>query len=321
MTGHDDLSIPLIDRMPAVRGRLAADRPMAQQAWLRVGGPAEVFFQPADAEDLAAFLVALPTEIPVTPVGRCSNLIIRDGGLPGVVVRLGAAFGRIEVLEGHRLRVGAAAADASVATKAAAEGIGRLGFLRTIPGSIGGAVRMNAGCYGTYTADVVESVTMVTRAGEILTLDPAACGFAYRDTALPAGIVVSATLRGAPAEPAALEAEMAGFLAKRAASQPTDELSCGSTFRNPAGFSSTGREDDTHELKAWKLIDDAGCRGLTLGGARMSEKHSNFLTNTGNATAQDLETLGEAVRQRVKAQSGHDLVWEIQRIGVTLAPT
>ncbi|MEM9784166.1 MAG: FAD-binding protein, partial [Pseudomonadota bacterium] len=209
-------------------------------------------------------------------------------------------------------------ADATVAQKAAEAGIAGLAYLRTIPGGIGGAVRMNAGCYGTYTADVVESVTMVTRTGAVVEIAGGACGFAYRDSALPEGVIVSAVLRGRPGDRAEIEAEMQDFLERRAATQPVDELSCGSTFRNPAGFSSTGQANDTHELKAWSLIDAAGCRGLTLGGAKISEKHSNFLTNAGGATAAELEELGEEVRARVKATLGHDLVWEIQRIGVSL---
>lgn len=307
----------LIARLPAVRGRLTPMRPLAELAWLRVGGPAEVFFQPADAEDLAAFLAALPAEIPVIPLGVCSNLIIRDGGLPGVSIRLGGAFGRIEPLAGVRLRVGAAALDSRVAKAAAEAGIAGLEFLRTIPGTIGGAVKMNAGCYGSYMADVVEEVTVIDRQGRTHRLGPDELGFAYRASAIPDDhVIVEAVLRGRPGERAASEALMADYVAKREASQPVDQRSCGSTFRNPAGYSSTGAADDPMELKAWKLIEDAGCRGLALGGAQMSPKHANFLVNIGGATAAELETLGETVRARVKAHSGHDLVWEIRRIGV-----
>ncbi|MGF1554120.1 MAG: UDP-N-acetylmuramate dehydrogenase [Paracoccaceae bacterium] len=307
-----------MDRLPPVRGRLTPDRPLAPIAWLRVGGPAEVLFQPADADDLADFLANLPADVPVTPLGVASNLIVRDGGLPGVAIRLGRAFAAVEALDGYRLRAGAAALDSAVAKAAAAAGIDGLAFLRTIPGTIGGAVKMNAGCYGTYTADVVESVELIRRDGTRETWGAADLGFAYRASAVPDdAVVVSAVLQGRPGEPAAIEARMAELVARRAASQPVDERSCGSTFRNPAGYSSTGEAGDPMTLKAWKLIEDAGCRGLTLGGARISEKHANFLVNAGGATAAELEARGERVRARVRATSGHDLVWEIARIGVT----
>ncbi|MEM6489806.1 MAG: UDP-N-acetylmuramate dehydrogenase [Pseudomonadota bacterium] len=308
-----------IQRLPAVRGRLTADRPLAPITWLRTGGPAETFLQPADRADLGQFLAALPGDVPLTPLGVCSNLIVRDGGLPGVSVRLGRPFAGIQPLEGHRIRAGAAALDSAVAKAAAEAGIAGLEFLRTIPGTVGGAVRMNAGCYGTYTADVVETVTILTRAGAERTLTAADIRFAYRDSALPEGaIVVEAVLGGRPGAPAEIQARMAELVAKRAASQPVDQRSCGSTFRNPAGYSSTGAKGDPMDLKAWKLIQDAGCRGLRRGGAQISEQHANFLINAGGATAADLEGLGEDVRARVKAHSGHDLIWEIQRIGVTL---
>ncbi len=311
----------LLARLPKVRGRLTPMRPLRDLAWLRVGGPAEVLFQPADAEDLAAFLAACPADIPVTPLGVCSNLIIRDGGLPGVAIRLGRGFNPIEPLEGHRLRAGAAALDAQVAKRAAEAGIAGLEFLRTIPGAIGGFVKMNAGCYGAYAADVVTEVTVVDRAGRTYTLGPDALGFAYRASAIPDDTVVTgAVLQGRPGDPAEIRALMEDYVARREASQPVRERSCGSTFANPAGFSSTGAPDDPMDMKAWRLIEAAGCRGLTLGGAQMSEKHANFLINTGNATAADLEALGELVRARVKSQSGVDLRWEIQRIGVTLEP-
>jgi len=309
----------LIDRLPPVRGRLSEAVPLAPLAWLRVGGPAEVLFQPADEEDLAAFLAACPPEIPVLPIGVCSNLIIRDGGIPGVVVRLGRGFNAIEVLDGHRLRAGAAALDAHVAKRAAEAGIAGLEFLRTIPGAIGGAVKMNAGCYGSYAADVVAEVSAVIRDGQRLALTPEQIGFAYRSSAIADDMVVTgAILQGRPGDPAEIEARMADYIAKREASQPMRERSCGSTFANPSGYSSTGAADDPMELKAWKLIEDAGCRGLSLGGAQMSEKHCNFLINTGNATAADLEGLGELVRARVKSHSGIDLRWEIQRIGANV---
>ena len=300
-----------------VRGKLESARELAPLTWLRVGGPADWLFQPADADDLKALLKALPEDLPITPLGVCSNLIIRDGGLPGVAIKLGRAFSGVELLDNHRVRAGAAMLDAHVAKKAADAGIAGLEFLRTIPGAIGGAVKMNAGCYGTYTADVVESVEAITRAGESITLTPDALGFAYRSSNVPDDMVItSAILRGKPGDPAKIHAQMEEALAKRAESQPVKERSCGSTFRNPAGYSSTGKADDVMDLKAWKVIDDAGCRGLRKGGAQMSEMHSNFLINTGGATAADLEGLGEEVRARVKSHSGHDLVWEIRRIGV-----
>ena len=303
--------------LPAVRGRLEAGRELAPLTWLRVGGPADCLFQPADRDDLAAFLHDLDPGIQITPLGVCSNLIIRDGGLPGVAIKLGRAFNKIEILEGHRVRAGAAALDAHVAKRAGEAGIAGLEFLRTIPGAIGGAVKMNAGCYGTYTADVVESVTAINREGETVELSPEALGFGYRSSTLPDDCVIAeAVLKGRPGDPAEIEARMAEFIRRREESQPVKDRSAGSTFRNPAGYSSTGEDGDPMDLKAWKVIDDAGCRGLTLGGAQMSEKHPNFLINTGDATAADLENLGEEVRKRVKSHSGHDLTWEIMRIGV-----
>lgn len=304
----------LSENLPPVRGRIEAGRDMASLTWLRVGGPAEAVFTPADADDLAAFLKAY--DGPLTVVGVGSNLIVRDGGLKGVVVRLSPrAFGAIEPLDGARIRAGAAALDAQVAKRAAAAGIAGLEFLRTIPGAIGGALAMNAGCYGVYTADVFESATAVTRAGEVVTLAPEDMNFAYRASNAGEVVFTEAILKGAPGEPAAIEARMAEALAKREATQPTRDRTAGSTFRNPAGFSSTGRGDHSLDLMAWKLIDEAGCRGLTLGGAVMNEKHPNFLTNAGGATAADLENLGELVRERVLKSSGIALEWEIKRIG------
>jgi UDP-N-acetylmuramate dehydrogenase len=297
-----------------IRGALTPDRPMADLSWLRAGGAADWLFQPADADDLAAFLSALPSGVPVLPMGVGSNLIIRDGGLPGVVIRLGRAFNAIGI-DGRRVRAGAAALDAHVARKSAEAGID-LAFLRTIPGSIGGAVRMNAGCYGAYVADVFVGATAITRGGARVALSPADMAFAYRQTGLPDGmVIIEAVLEGPPGDPAALEAKMADQIARRDASQPVRERSCGSTFRNPAGYSSTGRADDRHDLKAWTLIDAAGMRGARLGGAQMSEKHPNFLINTGGATATELEGLGEEVRKRVLETSGILLQWEILRVG------
>lgn len=307
----------LLARLPAIRGRLEAMRALAPLSWLRTGGPAEVLASPADAADLADLLRGTPGDVAVTPLGLASNLIIRDGGVPGLVVRLGRGFSRVEVLPGARLRLGAALPDARAAEAAADAGIAGLEFLRTIPGALGGAVRMNAGCYGAYMADVVESVRVVTRAGEARVLAASEIGFGYRSSALPEDwVVTEVVLRGRPGDPAAIRARMADLVAKRADSQPVGERSCGSTFRNPAGFSSTGEAGDPMELKAWALIDRAGCRGLRRGGAVMSEKHANFLVNAGGASAADLEALGEEVRKRVSAATGIALEWEIRRIGL-----
>ncbi len=301
-------------RMPDTRGALTPDRPLDGLTWLRVGGPADWLFQPADAADLGDFLAALDGAVPVFPMGVGSNLIVRDGGIRGVVIRLGRGFNGIDIEDGI-VTAGAAALDAHVARKAADAGLD-LTFLRTIPGSIGGAVRMNAGCYGSYVADHLIDAQAVTRAGAAVTLSPEDLRFAYRHAELPDGwVLTGARFRAESADPAALHARMEEQLAKRDATQPTKDRSAGSTFRNPAGFSSTGREDDTHELKAWKLIEDAGLRGHRLGGAQMSEKHPNFLLNADGATAAELEALGELVRERVQASSGHLLQWEVIRIG------
>ena len=302
--------------LPPVRGQLTSNRPMADLTWLRVGGPADWLFQPADEADLADFLRALPAEVPVFPMGVGSNLIVRDGGFDGVVVRLGRVFNGIRI-EGDHVIAGAAALDAHVARRAADAGID-LTFLRTIPGSIGGALRMNAGCYGTYTADAFVEARAVTRSGEAVILRPADMGFAYRSTALPKGMVVTeATLTGPRDDHAAIAARMTEQIARRDATQPSKERSAGSTFRNPAGFSSTGRPDDTHELKAWRLIEAAGLKGATLGGAQMSLMHANFLGNAGGAKAADLENLGELVRKKVLESTGICLEWEIMRVGRT----
>ena len=300
--------------LPTPRGTLTPDRPLADLTWLRVGGPADWLFQPADEADLAGFLRALDPAVPVFPMGVGSNLIVRDGGIRAVVIRLGRGFNAISV-QGDLVTAGAAALDAHVARRAAEAGLD-LTFLRTIPGSIGGAVRMNAGCYGSYVADHLVEVRLVTRAGETLTLAAQDLHLGYRQSDLPDGaVLVEATFRAAPGDPAALEARMADQLARRDASQPTKDRSAGSTFRNPAGFSSTGRADDSQELKAWTVIDAAGMRGARRGGAQMSEKHSNFMINAGGATAADLEELGEEVRKRVFDQTGLTLEWEIMRVG------
>lgn len=301
-------------KLPETRGVLTPDRSLADLTWLRVGGPADWLYQPADEADLADFLAALDPAVAVFPMGVGSNLIVRDGGLRAVVIRLGRGFNGISV-EGNRVVAGAAALDAHVAKRAAEAGLD-LTFLRTIPGSIGGAVRMNAGCYGSYVADVLEEVRIVTRDGRIETLPARALHLRYRQSELPAGaVIVQAVFRAGTGDPAALEARMAEQIAKRDASQPTKERSAGSTFRNPAGRSSTGKADDTHELKAWKVIDDAGMRGARVGGAQMSVMHSNFLINAGGATAADLENLGEEVRKKVYQSSGITLEWEIMRVG------
>lgn len=301
--------------LPAVRGRLTPDRPLADLTWLRVGGPAEWLFQPADEADLAAFLRALPPEVPVFPMGVGSNLIVRDGGLPGVTIRLGRGFNGIAV-EGRRVVAGAAALDAHVAIRAAEAGLD-LAFLRTIPGAVGGAVRMNAGCYGAYVADVLVEIRAALRSGEVATIPAADLRLAYRRSTLPEGAVITRAVFAPPeGEPAALVAKMADQIARRDASQPWRERTAGSTFRNPAGFSSTGREGDAHDLKAWSLIDRAGLRGARRGDAQMSVKHPNFLVNLGGATAADLEGLGEEVRMRVSALTGHDLEWEVIRVGL-----
>jgi UDP-N-acetylmuramate dehydrogenase len=299
--------------LPSVRGTLTPHRALADLTWLRVGGPADWLFQPADEADLAAFLRDLSPDVPVFPMGVGSNLIVRDGGIRGVVIRLGRGFNGISIEDG-RVTAGAAALDAHVARKAAEAGLD-LTFLRTIPGSIGGAVRMNAGCYGTYTADVLETVRVVTPEGA-RDVPAAELHLRYRQSDLPPrAVIVAATFRPPAGDPATLAARMEDQIAKRDASQPTKDRSAGSTFRNPAGFSSTGRADDVHDLKAWKLIDEAGMRGATLGGAQMSPMHANFLINTGTATARDLESLGEMVRKRVSQTAGISLEWEIMRVG------
>ncbi len=302
--------------IPTPQGRLAPDRPLSDLTWLRVGGPADYLFQPKDEADLAGFLAALDRDVPVFPIGVGSNLIVRDGGLRAVVIRLGRGFNGIEV-QGNRVIAGAAALDAHVARKAADAGVD-LTFLRTIPGAVGGAVRMNAGCYGSYTRDVFIEARAVTRAGEVVTLSADDLNFQYRQTDLPVGwVITQAVFEGPSGEPEVLHERMVAQLKKRDETQPTKDRTAGSTFRNPAGFSSTGKADDVHDLKAWKVIDDAGMRGATRGGAQMSPKHPNFLVNTGGATAADLEGLGEEVRKSVFKNSGIELEWEIMRVGET----
>ncbi len=292
----------LIDRLPRVRGRLTADAPLAPVTWFRVGGVAEVLFRPADVEDLAAFLAALPRDIPVTVLGVASNLLVRDGGVRGVVIRLLRGFVDVRV-EGASVIAGAGALDLNVALTARDHGVAGLEFLSGVPGTIGGALRMNAGAYGGEMKDVVESAEMVGRDGKRRTLSAAELGFTYRHTAAPGdAIFVSATLRGRAGDQAAIGARIVEIDQAREASQPRSRTG-GSTFVNPPG------------ARAWELIDRAGCRGLRIGGAQVSEKHCNFLINTGDATAHDIETLGEEVRRRVFEHSGVALQWEIKRIG------
>ena len=302
--------------IPTPRGTLTPDRSLADLTWLRVGGPADYLFQPADLDDLASFLAALDPEVAVFPMGVGSNLIVRDGGLRAVVIRLGRGFNTITCdAEAGLVTAGAAALDAHVARRAAEVGLD-LTFLRTIPGSIGGALRMNAGCYGSYMADHFLRAQAVLRDGTQITIGPDDIQFAYRQTDLPEGAVItSVTLRAEAGDPQGLATRMQEQLAKRDATQPTKDRSAGSTFRNPAGYSSTGQADDSHELKAWKVIDEAGMRGARVGGAQMSEMHSNFMINTGGASADDLERLGEEVRKKVFKTSGIELVWEIMRVG------
>jgi UDP-N-acetylmuramate dehydrogenase len=294
----------LTARLPKSRGRVSADAPLAPFTWFRVGGPAEALLRPADAEDLCDFLAALPHEVNVVAIGAASNLIVRDGGVPGVVIRLARGFGEVAV-EADGVLAGAAVLDATLAEHAAAAGLTGLEFLSGVPGSIGGAVAMNAGAYGGDLAGCLDWAELVTRSGELLRLTAERLDLAYRHAALPpASVVVRVRLRARPGDAAAIAARMAEIRASREASQPVRARTGGSTFRNPPG------------MLAWELIEAAGCRGLTLGGAQMSEKHCNFMLNVGGATAADLEGLGEEVRRRVRAASGVTLEWEIRRIGI-----
>jgi UDP-N-acetylmuramate dehydrogenase len=290
--------------MPAVRGRLTAAAPLAPLVWFKAGGPAQYLFEPADADDLAAFLAGLDRDVPLLALGLGSNLIIRDGGVPGVVVRLGKAFATVVAGAGDTLVVGGGASGIQVSSAARDAGIAGLEFLRGIPGTVGGFVRMNGGAYGREVADVLVSATVIDRNGRRATLAPGDLGYSYRHSNLGDGVVViAATLAGQPGDKAAIQAEMDRIAAAREASQPLRSRTGGSTFKNPPGH------------KAWALVDAAGCRGLQHGGAQVSEKHTNFLINTGAATSADIEALGEAVRARVMAQSGIELEWEIARVG------
>jgi UDP-N-acetylmuramate dehydrogenase len=300
-----DLVPDLRARMPELRGRLIANQPLAELTWFRVGGPAQVLFSPQDEADLAYVLARLPAEVPVTVVGLGSNLIVRDGGVAGVVIRLGRGFSDIVVESGHRLRVGTAVPDVKVARAAQEASIAGLSFLRGIPGSIGGALRMNGGAYGGETKDVLIEARGVDRAGRIVTYTNADMHYTYRHCGAPEDVIFTTALfQGRPGDPAVIAAEMDKITESREATQPIKSRTGGSTFKNPPGH------------KAWQLIDAAGCRGLIVGGAQVSTMHCNFLINLGSATAADIETLGETVRARVKANSGVELDWEIKRIGV-----
>lgn len=308
MTVADTETAPeWMDNLPDLRGRLVANALMADITWFRVGGPAEVLFTPADETDLAYFLKTIPADVPVFTVGLGSNLLVRDGGVRGVVIRLGRSFGGIEVIGRDRLRAGTAVPDVKVARAAADAGIAGLHFYRGIPGSIGGALRMNAGAHGVETRDVLESVRAVDRAGNIHELSVDEMGYSYRHCGVPADFIFTqATFKGQPGVPADILKQMDEVADYREQNQPIRERTGGSTFKNPNGHS------------AWKLVDEAGCRGLRVGGAMVSEKHCNFLINDANASAEDVEQLGETVRARVKAASGVDLNWEIIRLGEPL---
>jgi UDP-N-acetylmuramate dehydrogenase len=299
-----DITADLKSRAPKLRGRLLPNQSLAELTWFRVGGPAQVLFMPVDEADLAYFFGVLPADIPVLVVGLGSNLIVRDGGVPGVVVRLGRGFNDVKV-EGLRITAGPAVPDVKVARAAQEAGIAGLSFMRGIPGAVGGALRMNGGAYGGETKDVLVSARAVDRAGAIHVLSNADMHYTYRHCGAPEDFIFTeATFEGRAGDPAVIAAEMDKITGSREATQPVKSRTGGSTFKNPPGH------------KAWQLIDRAGCRGLTVGGAQVSELHCNFLINQGTATAADIEALGETVRKRVKASSGVDLEWEIKRIGV-----
>ena len=300
-----DLVADLKARMPALRGRLMANQSLAELTWFRVGGPAQVLFMPEDEAGLADFLAHLPAEIPVVVIGLGSNLIVRDGGVPGVVIRLGRGFGEVKVEDGSRIRAGTAAPDVKVSRIAQEAAIAGLAFFRGIPGAVGGALRMNGGAYGRETKDALIEARGVDRAGRLRVFSNGDMHYSYRHCGVPDDVVFTQALfQGTPGDPAAIAAEMEKITESREATQPIKSRTGGSTFKNPPGH------------KAWQLIDAAGCRGLKVGGAQVSEMHCNFLINLGSATAADIETLGETVRRRVKENSGVELEWEIMRIGV-----
>ena len=300
-----DLTPSLRAAAPELRGRLLPNVQLSELTWLRAGGPAQVLFTPTDEDDLAYFLSRCAGDIPVMVIGVGSNLLVRDGGLPGVAIRLGRGFNEIAALGGTRIRVGAAVPDVRLAQAAAAAGIAGLAFYRGIPGTVGGALRMNAGAHGGETKDFLVEARAVDRSGKLHVFDNAGMGFTYRHCGLPLDLIFTqATFEGTPGDSAEIEAAMRDVAGYREANQPVKSRTGGSTFKNPPGHS------------AWKLIDAAGCRGLRVGGAHMSEMHCNFLINDGNATAADIELLGETVRERVLAHSGITLEWEIKRIGI-----
>nr|WP_167105367.1 UDP-N-acetylmuramate dehydrogenase [Sphingomonas oligoaromativorans] len=291
--------------MPKAAGRLTKQAPLAPLVWFKSGGAAEWLFEPKDIDDLCGFLADLDPAVPVMGLGLGSNMIVRDGGVSGVVVRLGKAFAQVERIDATTLKCGGGASGILVSSAARDAGIAGVEFLRSIPGTVGGFVRMNGGAYGREVKDILVEAEVVLRSGERRTLALGDLGYTYRHSELPEGaIVVSATFRGIPGDPAAVQAEMDRIAAEREASQPLRSRTGGSTFKNPQGH------------KAWALVDAAGCRGLTVGEAQVSEKHCNFLLNLGSASSADIEALGEEVRRRVKAQSGVELEWEIQRVGV-----
>lgn len=291
--------------LPKVRGRLTADAPLAPLVWFKTGGSAQWLFEPADEDDLVAFLAELDPQVPVMALGLGSNLIVRDGGVPGVVVRLGKPFATVEQSDPVTLRCGGGASGILVSSSARDRGIAGLEFLRGIPGTVGGFVRMNGGAYGREVADILVSARVVLRDGRVEDWPLERLGYSYRHSALPPGAtVVAATFRGIPGQPEAIGAEMDAIARAREESQPLRSRTGGSTFKNPPGH------------KAWALIDAAGCRGMLLGGAQVSEKHCNFLLNLGSATSADIEALGEEVRRRVAAKTNIALEWEIQRVGV-----
>jgi len=300
-----DIVPKLKARMPQLRGRLLANEPLAPLTWFRVGGPAQVLFMPEDEADLAYFLANLAPDVPVIVIGLGSNLIVRDGGVAGVVIRLGRGFNQVTVEDNDRVRAGSAIPDVRVARAAQEAGIAGLAFMRGIPGAVGGALRMNGGAYGRETKDVLIEARAVDRQGGIHVLGNAEMDYTYRHCGAPEDLIfISALFQGEPGDPDTIAAEMDAITEAREASQPVKSRTGGSTFKNPP------------EQKAWQLIDAAGCRGLVVGDAQVSELHCNFLINRGNATAADIETLGETVRRRVKETSGITLEWEIKRIGV-----
>ncbi len=303
-----DIVPDLKPRLPQLRGRLLANQPLAEFTWFRVGGPAQALFMPEDENDLAYLLANLARDIPVTVIGLGSNLIVRDGGVEGVVIRLGRGFNQIKVEAGDRVRAGTAAPDQRVAKASLDAGIAGLAFLRGIPGAIGGALRMNGGAYGRETKDILIEARGVDRAGNLRAYTNAAMGFSYRHCDVPDDVVFTEALfQGEPGDPALIAAEMDKITQARETTQPVKSRTGGSTFKNPDGH------------KAWQLIDAAGCRGLIVGGAQVAHLHCNFLINIGDATAADIEALGQEVRRRVQEHSGVTLEWEIKRIGIQRA--